>query len=172
MKTLIALTLAGAMAGMSMTASASPQWRHHDEYRETQRARVVEVVPVTRLVRVAVERAPEVVHTRVVRRGNDGAALVGGVIGGIIGHNIGDGRGGATVAGAIIGAAVGQSLAPDRRAYRETVAYTPHQRTRYETRRVLVGYDVTYRFHGRLYTTRTQDRPHRFIRVDHRVAYR
>lgn len=177
MRTLIALALTGTMIGTSMTAFAHPGWRHDNEYRHRQRARVMEVVPVTRLVRVAIPRtvcAQQPVRTRAIRRGDDGAALVGGIVGGIIGHNIGHGRRGSTVAGAIVGAAVGQSLTSDRRESYETVTYRSRcvERTRYEMRRTLVGYDVTYRFHGRLYTTRMQHRPGRFIHFDRQYADR
>lgn len=172
MKTLIALTLAGTTISTSMSAFAHPGWRRDNDY---QRARVVQVVPVTRLVRVAIPRTAcesQPVRTRVIRRGDEGAALVGGIIGGIIGHNIGDGRRGSTVAGAIVGAAVGQSLASDRHASYETIGYTSHcfERTRYETRRSLIGYEVTYRFHGRLFTTRMQHRPGRFIDINRHYA--
>lgn len=175
MKTRIALILAGTLAGTSVSAFAHPGWRQHDQYRNYQRARVVQVEPVSRIVRVAIPRtryASQTVRTRVSRRDNAGAALVGSIVGGIIGHNIGHGRSGSTVAGAIVGAAVGQSLAPDQHVYSETIAYNTHVRPRYEARRIRIGYDVTYRFHGRLYTKRTQHRPGRFIRVDDHNTHR
>lgn len=172
MKSLITLSLAGALATLSVTAFAGPAWRHRDDGYSTDRARVVRVEPITRLVRIAVPQREcyrQPVRTPVYTRHSDGAALVGGIVGGILGHNIGHGRGGATVAGAIVGAAVGRSMAQgsDRAHYYETISYVDRceVRTRYRTREQLIGYVVTYRYHGALYTTRMDDRPGRFIRV-------
>lgn len=171
MKNYIALTLAGALATVSLTASAEPGWRNDDDYYTTQRARVVQVEPVTRMIRVAVPRTAcyqQPVRTVVHARRGDGATLVGGIVGGILGHNIGHGRGGATVAGAIVGAAVGRSMSHQRDGYYEAIAYKTHcfEHTRYQIREQLIGYDVTYRYRGTLYTTRMADRPGRFIRVN------
>lgn len=174
MKKFIALSLATTLAGLSVTAFAGPGWRHHADADTTAWARVVRVEPITRPVRVAVPerlcyRQP--VRATVYSHRSDGAALVGGIVGGILGHNLGHGRGGATLAGTLVGVAVGRTLGHDNgsRDY-ESVSYAQRceVRTRYRIREQLVGYAVTYRYHGALYTTRMHEQPGRFVRV--RVA--
>ncbi|MEJ2359973.1 MAG: hypothetical protein P8Z75_00900 [Gammaproteobacteria bacterium] len=170
MKKYIALALTGALTLISMSASAQPGWRHHDDDSSHRLARVVRVEPISRLVRVAVPQTAcyqrPIHHIRPAHRA-DGASLVGGIVGGIIGHNLDHGRGGATIAGAIVGAAVGRSLAYDRAGYYDTVSYKTrcYEHTRFQTREQRIGYRVTYRYHGRLYTTRMEHRPGRFIRL-------
>lgn len=92
--------------------------------------------------------------------------VLGGVIGGVVGHQFGGGSGRqiATAIGAVVGADVGRNAVSnsqrdayrgDDRGYRERVVYEPRcrtvQTTRYEQR--VDGYDVTYRYHGRTYST-------------------
>lgn len=132
----------------------------------TEYAEVLEARPIYREVRVSQPRQ-ECRDERVVYRddysdhGYDHTvgAVIGGVLGGAVGHQIsrGSGRTVATVIGAVIGSQIGQSVQRDnadyRRESRERVAYEPHCRSvddsRYEQR--AEGYDVTYRYHDRIY---------------------
>jgi uncharacterized protein YcfJ len=137
-------------------------------------AQVVRAEPVYREVRVTepsreCREAP--VTERVHYRGHSdpGAVLLGGVIGGVIGHQFGGGSGRdiATAAGAVIGAhhAASRTYAPARTVERtvyERTCSTVH-RTRYEER--VDGYDVTYRWHGRLYRTHLPYDPGKRVRV-------
>jgi uncharacterized protein YcfJ len=103
--------------------------------------------------------------------------LVGAILGGVIGNQLGRGgrgyygdyrRDSATVAGAAIGGAIGYSASsgPTR------VARGYEQRCRVETTwqraEQVAGYDVTYRYRGEIYQTRTDQHPGDSIRV--RVA--
>ena len=148
--------------------------RHDHRHHEWVHAKVVDVDPIYRDVRVREAREvcrEEPVTERVVHRGraDPAAVLVGAVIGGVIGHQFGGGRGQdvATAAGAVIGANHAAS-----RTYRDGHVT---ERTTYETRcetirpvryeRELTGYDVTYKYAGRLYHTRTSEHPGSRIRV-------
>ncbi len=98
-----------------------------------------------------------------------GAVLIGGIIGGVIGHQFGGGHGRdvATAAGALIGAnhAARHNSYPGRVV--ERTVYETNCRSvrpaRYEDR--IDGYDVTYRYHGRIYHTRMPYDPGQRVRV-------
>ena len=154
-------------------AFAHSGYRGHDHGRWAY-ARVVDVDPIYREVRVREPRQvchEEPVTERVVHRGgaDPGAVLVGAVIGGVIGHQFGGGHGqdAATAAGAVIGAS--------HAAHRTSRGDRVTERTVYETRcetvrpvryeREISAYDVTYKYQGRLYHTRTAEHPGSRIRV-------
>lgn len=102
--------------------------------------------------------------------------IVGGVIGGVIGHQFGKGRRRdlATLAGSVIGASLGHD-----HAYRSARTRT-HHAVRYEQRCRTVmehhteerveGYNVTYRYKGRIFQTRMPYDPGKRLRVRVRVA--
>jgi len=102
-------------------------------------------------------------------RSTGAGAVVGGIVGGVLGHQIGSGRGNdaATAAGALIGAnhAAANSYRSGRVVEREVIETRCEtvRDARYESR--LEGYDVTYRYQGRLYQTRTNYDPGKRIRV-------
>lgn len=171
MKTLIALSLAGIMTTGAATALAGHGPRYEDD-GFYDKAKVLRVEPIVTVVNVAVpqrECYQEEVRTPVYTQRSDAAALAGGLVGGIIGHNLAHGhnRGGATVAGAIIGAAVGKNMARGQDTYYENVSYVDRceVRTTYQTEERIDGYNVTYRYKGEVYTTRTNYDPGRFIQV-------
>lgn len=134
--------------------------------RHTEYAEVIASRPLYRSVRV--NRPRESCYEVPVQRvrqdywmdNGTAGAFAGAIAGGVVGHQFGKGRGkdAATALGAIIGAGIGQRAAIERSApvYDEVA-------TRYETRceRVretvyedrIEGYEVTYRYHGRTYTT-------------------
>ena len=95
--------------------------------------------------------------------------VVGAAIGGVIGHQVvtGDARLFATAAGAVIGAVVGQELVRDRH-HGHHRSERVHCRTviEYEREREVIGYNVTYRYRGRRFTTRTDHHPGRRLRID------
>lgn len=107
-------------------------------------------------------------------------AVLGGIVGAAVGHQIGDGDGqrAATVAGALLGSAIardnyryrndspGRFHAP-RSVQREIVRYEERCRMVEEPGREdhVVGYHVTYEYHGHTFTTRTSTHPGRTIRV-------
>lgn len=172
-----ALVLTTAMAAACLPTLASAD---HDGY---QYAKVVDVEPVYRYVQVQIPEREcwteihyESVPTRHARRsGSAVPTIAGGVIGGVIGRQFGsgDGRDAMTVLGTLVGAAVGHQASHSRRnhydyGYRD-VRERPVERcsTHYvtEERRDLDGYRVTYRYAGRVYTTRTAEHPGDRIRV-------
>jgi uncharacterized protein YcfJ len=82
-----------------------------------------------------------------------GGAVVGGVAGGLLGSQVGGGSGNkaATAAGAIAGTVVGDRVAnPDQTQPVEV----QRCRTIEESREVVRGYDVTYRYNGQNLSTR------------------
>ena len=125
------------------------------------------------------------------RQSNSNSTIVGGLVGGVIGNQIARGRNsgsrtGATIAGAIIGGAVGSNASSnytrDRRVRNQSV-----QRRRapiyesYEVQRCkdvplsrveqrIQHYDVTYRYKGRTFQTRTRRDPGRQIELQVSVA--
>lgn len=167
--------LATALCGLLISApSAYAYHDDDDDGRFWAKARVVDADPIYREVRVRESRqvcedVPVVERTHYRGGPDPGSMLVGAVIGGVIGHQFGGGSGkdAATAAGAFIGAnhAANNTYTRGRVVEREVIE------TRCETVRpvryeeVVSGYDVTYRYQGRLYHTRTREHPGKFIRV-------
>lgn len=179
------LTIAkSVLIGLTASALSLPAFaghRHDDDEDEdgdggVVYAQVVSARPNYHEVRIS-EPRQECRNERVVYRDYDSnrpnvaGAILGGILGGVAGHQIGGGHGRdvATGVGAVIGAGVGANAG---RGYgyggsSERVGYEQHcdtyENTRYENR--LDGYDVTYRFNGRLYTTNLPYDPGRRIPV-------
>ena len=166
-----------ATASHETTATAIPTPETRGIYAV---AKVVEVKPVVRIVRVSepqkrcwdedyVVRAAPVEHG-----GTAGSAILGGIIGGAIGNAFGNGRGrdAATVTGVLIGSAIGH----DRALRQNTAAYgadSDQVRTRtrcdvadtwHEEERV-EGYDVTYEYQGDRFRTRMSHDPGSELKV-------
>lgn len=142
-----------ALAALALPASAQytgPYPAAAETYQSD--ARVLRAVPVRESASVPREEC----WTETVpgSSGNRAAgAVIGGIAGGLLGHQIGSGSGNtaATIAGTIGGAAVGNEVA--RRNDRgEQVVERCRQVAGYAER--VVGYDVTYRFQGREFSTR------------------
>ncbi|MEE9320183.1 MAG: hypothetical protein V3U76_07040 [Granulosicoccus sp.] len=122
------------------------------------------------------------------RSSGSGDVVVGGLIGGVIGNQLGrrggsGTRAGATVAGAIIGSALASESGGNARHRREQRHETTPQ-TVYETRPVehcrsvtdtrweqrVQHYDVTYRYMGKTFTTRTNREPGSHIELQISVS--
>ena len=108
------------------------------------------------------------------RSRNHAPAVLGGIIGGLVGNQFGHGHGrdAATVAGAALGyAAVRDTQRYNGGGYyaggREYTSYEQRcaTRTQYVSDERVNGYNVTYRYNGRLYTTVTDYHPGNEIRV-------
>lgn len=178
------------------TAFADPgKWQHNrydrGNHAEYDYARVVDVDPIYRQVRVSVPRRECWNETRYEevdypqdrryepQRSSAGPVILGGIVGAVLGHQVGRGSGqrAATVAGAIIGSAVGHDAAArrdsrngryDDRGYRESQPYDVERcSVRYDEdyERRVEGYRVTYVYHGREHTTRLPYDPGDRIRV-------
>lgn len=139
-------------------------------------ARVVRVEPVVVYRQVPVtERFCRTEPVTVVqrRRSDDrAAAVLGAIVGGVIGNQFGrgDGRDAATAAGALLGYHAVRDAQRRHDYYYGGARYIEHRdvcrdETFYRTEEQIVGYDVTYRYHGRLYTTRMNHHPGDRIRV-------
>ncbi len=98
-----------------------------------------------------------------------GGAVLGGIVGGLIGNQVGGGHGreAATAVGAVVGAFTGNNLA--NRDYWQQPAPTPREVTTCrdveDVQSRLVGYQVTYNYHGQSFTTLMQENPGRFVPV-------
>lgn len=100
---------------------------------------------------------------------NYGGAVLGGIVGGLLGNQVGGGHGreAATAVGAVVGAFTGNNLAnrdrwqPPEPESREVTTC----RNVEEVQSRLVGYQVTYDYHGQQYTTLMQQKPGRFVQV-------
>ncbi len=181
---LVALGIVGVG---SAALAAPPYWAkangrydqgHYDRNnQDADFARVVDVEPIVRRVRVTTpdrecwNETQEVYPSR--PRGSAGSMILGGLIGGVIGHQFGHGdRHTPTLAGAVVGAAIGNEVGQQRMAregyavpvQREVQRCNVVYRDDYEER--VEGYRVTYVYNGREYTTRMPYDPGPRLRVD------
>jgi uncharacterized protein YcfJ len=171
-----------AVAALAVAGTASAQYRggYGPEY---DYAEVIRVDPIIDVVDRAVPRNEcweEPVTYREPVRYHGGhrdrtPALLAGIVGGVIGNQFGGGSGrdAATAAGAVLG----YSMARDSQRRhgggyysggREYRSYEQRCTTRteyYQDERVN-GYDVTYRYNGRVYNTVTDYHPGDQIRVE------
>ncbi|HET7798062.1 glycine zipper 2TM domain-containing protein [Nevskia sp.] len=183
MKTqLTSILTAIAVFGVSASAQAG---RHHDDRYDDDGVEYAEVLdsrPIYREVRVVepreVCRDERVVYDDGYRGGgNEGVgALLGAVVGGVVGNRFGQGSGRAvaTAAGAVVGASAGASIGRNNGGGRREPSYGYEQRCRtvdeahFEQR--VDGYDVRYRYHGRIYDTRLSYDPGDRLPVNVNVA--
>lgn len=172
-KATLSMTTAAALCAAAL---AAPAHARHDEGRWDY-ARVVRAEPIVRTVRVREPREEcreePVTERRVYHTAghhDPAGILLGGAIGAVIGHQFGHGSGRdrAAAVGAVIGAAhAAHHQGHHGRRVVERTTYETTCRTAYATRWVeeVDGYDVTYKYQGRLYHTRTAHDPGRHIRV-------
>lgn len=179
----ILVLLAGtAEAGRRGPPVWGPPGQHH-EYRSVEYARVTGVRPLFESVatRVPVRECYEgtaygpAPRGALHRPGVVGSTVAGGVIGGVIGDRFGggDGRDAMRLFGGLVGAAIGHDVGTRRHA-----AYYPGAAvqsypvtecvTRYETQveNIARGYEVSYRYQGRDYVTRTATPPGKRIPIE------
>lgn len=140
------------------------------------KARVIKVKPIYEMVRVnqPVEQCwnESVEYPGHARRDSFTPTIAGAVVGGVVGNQFGKGRGkdAMTVVGALLGGSIGNDMG--RRPHRSYVSterrcelidnYTEHEE--------LVGYRVKYKYKGKIFRTRTDTDPGRFIQVRVSVA--
>lgn len=162
-----ALALISIIAAPLSMAGAS----RHSDY-----AKVTHVNPVYQSVK---HRVPEkhcwVETVRTERhhpRSSATSTLIGGAIGGAIGHAVGHGKSNkklGAVVGSVIGMSVGHDLGRRDHGNRTRVTHKDVERCevqyRTETQQQLHGYDVSYRYHGKTYTTFMKKRPGKKIKV-------
>lgn len=155
-----------------LAASLSAQAGHVDAYQDT--AKVTHVEPIYRTLEISrPERQcwdEEVEHYHAGNKTYTGTVL-GGIIGGVVANKVsrshGRGNDVATVAGALLGSAIGHDISRQKRGGYYTTSVERRCEVTHETtyEEQLVGYDVTYRYQGRLFTTRTKEHPGKRIPV-------
>ena len=172
-----------AVAALAVAGSASAQYRggYSNQGPEYDYAEVVSVDPIIDDASRPVARQEcweePVTYREPVRyhgHRDRGPAVLAGIVGGVIGNQFGHGRGrdAATAAGAVLG----YSMARDSqrhygghysggRTYR-TYEQRCTTRTDYYRDERVTGYDVAYRYNGRIYHTVTDYHPGDRIRVE------
>lgn len=140
--------IAIALGAVLIGAGASAYAGDFDDY-----ARVVNVTPRYEKVNYP-KRECYTEYEQVRRERSIGGAVIGGITGGVIGGQIGKGSGrtAAAAVGAITGAIVGDRI--DNDDYDRVVerpVRTCRKVDHWESR--VNGYDVTYEYNGRTYTT-------------------
>lgn len=156
-------------------ASGSAQADRRQDDEMIVRARVVASVPVYDTVNEPRKECwieTTGYETQTTRSaGNPGGAIVGAIAGGLIGSTVGKGNG--KIAAAAVGAATG-AVVGDRWNSGVVTESRPTQVERCSiqdnTRQVLTGYDVRYRFNGREFTTRLPYDPGSYLNLN--VSYR
>ena len=176
---LSATPAAMADRGYRTAQAAAPAYsRSTEQYSQASGnydfAEVLDVQPIVRLVTVTVPRREcwsEEVYVEGRRsRGSAGSTIAGGLIGGVIGRQIGGGSGrdAMTLVGALVGSAIGtESARANRRQSDGHVQTVQRCETRDEVREEerIDGYQATYLYNGREYTTRTRNDPGERLRV-------
>jgi len=159
---------------------------YHRNAPEWDVADVVSVDPIVEHIREPIDRQvcwnEPVTYREPVRRGrrSNSGAVLGAIIGGVVGNQFGSGHG--RDAATAAGAALGYSVARDEQRrndyrngrYAERIVETEEERCRIETdyqdEERVVGYDVAYRYNGRVYHMRTDSHPGDTVRVRVDVA--
>jgi uncharacterized protein YcfJ len=171
----IAVAVGTLVAGSALADNGKHRgWdQRRGGYSDVDYARVVDVDPIVRRIRVSEPRRECYQETRYEeRRGYEtrnggrpaaGAMILGGLIGAAVSNQIGsgDGRRAATVAGAVIGSAIGHDNSQRRGRYADGSRYDdrdegrPYSVERCDTRyedsweERIEGYRVTYEYQGR-----------------------
>ncbi len=165
-----------AAAALILAAGAAQAGPRHDPGWIRDTARVVASTPIYEEYNSPRQECwTEQVgyRTESVRDRSYAGAVIGGIAGGILGHQVGKGTGKAvaTAAGAATGAIVGDNIdnSGDSRTVRRSPQYEERCRTVDNWSRRITGYDVTYRYQGREYTTVLPYEPGATLRVRTRV---
>ena len=167
-KKTLALGLVAASALAAANAWAGPAFR--------ERARVVSATPVYENVDTPRQQCwteQSGYYQEAPRGGNTAGAVIGAIAGGLLGSTVGgcNGKIAASAVGAATGAVVGD------RYNTSGGAYPPREvqrcRTVSDYHQQLIGYYVTYRYHGREFTTRMPYNPGPWVmlRVNVDVAH-
>lgn len=159
--------MAAPFIAMAMVAHAESGQGIIDE------ATVLDADPVYRTVRIN-EPVEECWDEPVQVPANNGyeshtPKIVGALVGAAVGNEFGKGRGKdlATVAGAVLGGSIGRDVQANSRSNNSRVVYEQRCEMvdRYRTEERLVGYDVTYRYHGNVFSAFTDHDPGQVITV-------
>lgn len=171
--TTVALTLGLALS----TAAQAYDRGAGDAYYDY--ARVVSVVPVTRLVTVSEPRrecweqpVTRYHQRRAYRGGGDSytPSILGGILGGVAGNQFGKGSGNTamTIAGTVLGASLGRDVQHAGRAVSEPYTTTEVRCETHDDYREVEqpdGYRVTYRYQGQEFSRHMDYDPGSRVRV-------
>lgn len=174
MKQLTTLLTAAIVLGSSTYALAD---KKHHGYREApghvEYARVIDAHPIYEKVRHKEPVQECHIEERLVNRRHGGSqtpVILGSIIGGAIGNELGHSKTNKKV-GVVVGSILGGAIASDlnrgsghshQRIKHEKVCNTTYK-VSYEQQ--VVGYDVKYKYQGRIYKTVMDNHPGKRIRV-------
>lgn len=159
--------VAGLAAVLALTSGAAMADYGH-EFRD--RAKVVSSTPVYEQINEPRRECwTEYERHETYQNGNNtGGAILGAVVGGLVGSTIGKGNG--QVAAAAVGAATGAVIGDRWNNGGGSSAYEerPVERCRMvdNYRQQIVGFDVTYRYNGRNFTTRLPNDPGEWLNLN------
>lgn len=180
LKAIKTTALVAAMTGvLSIPAVAGSRYAT-DSYSHYDYARVVDVSQI--IEKVSFTEPVERCWNEKVRHYNRHASnsktpdVIGAIVGAAVGNRFGKGSGrdAATVAGALLGGSIGRDIRKKHHHHRgdsyvKTVRQCEtHEEVRYEDR--VSGYDVKYRYKGRVYTTQMDSHPGDEIKVQVNVV--
>ncbi|TNF98520.1 MAG: glycine zipper 2TM domain-containing protein [Gammaproteobacteria bacterium] len=145
--------------------------RYGNKYFDT--AKVVQVEPIIRMVRVNEPREECYEEEIVVRRGGYRSAtptIAGGIIGAVIGNQFGSGHGKdfMTIAGTVLGGSIGRDIGYHHDRYGRYVTTTETRCDivdNYHEEERVDGYRVTYRYHGEEFVTTMPYHPGKRIKI-------
>jgi len=149
--------------------------RHYQQrdYDRKQMARVINVEPIYRNIRVSTPHRDCNRDYNNHRTNSYTSTIAGGIIGGVIGNQFGKGSGNTalTVAGTLLGGSMGRDLgyntARSNHYDRDDSCRVSHD---YHYKQQLDGYFVTYKYKGQRYTTEMDRHPGKYIPVNVTVA--
>lgn len=140
-------------------------------------ATVVSAEPQYKTVRYATPREEcwqeEVVHEQRSQGHSPTGSIVGGIVGAAIGHELGHHKRNkqvGAVAGAVLGASVGRDLSRKHHSQNSGRRYvTSEERcevvNEYHEEERVMGYNVTYQYHGQLFHAQTKNHPGEEIKI-------
>jgi uncharacterized protein YcfJ len=174
MKHLLSTISLATLLAISSSASFAKGHKHHKNSSPFQdMARVTHVEPLYKTVRVSTPQhecwnnAND--HYREHQPRSYTSTIAGGIIGGVIGNQFGGGNGKTvmTVAGTLLGGSLGNDY--NNYSQRNT-RYNNHENCRisqrYSKEKRQYGYQVSYRYHGKTYSTYMDRYPGKHIPVD------
>lgn len=182
-QTVRSLTMVAALAALTQLAACAMYPRQPSYYGTYQPQAPAQAAEQVQYVEVPVLSAKPVYQQVQVARprqecqqvqadntgGHVAGTLVGGALGGLVGNQFGRGSGNAamTALGAVAGAVAGNSVASQSDGQVQTQCQTVND---YVMQRQADGYDVAYRYNGRVYHTHSATDPGSSIRVRVGVA--
>lgn len=163
------LTLTTLIVTVCLSSNAMAKRNSHHDF-----AKVIKARPVYETIthKIAMDGCHHRDHRKSSQHTHNSAVptVVGGIIGGAVGHAIGHNKSNkkvGLVAGTLLGAAIGSEIEVSHHRHKPHHSCRP--RYRYKHEEILVGYDVTYRYHGHKYHTHTKHHPGSRLKVKVRV---